>query len=318
MRTLDATGKTIDEAIFNGLHELDLSIDEVEIDIVQHETKGVLGIGARPAIVRLIEREPEQIVIPEYLTDAERMRSGERSGPRSDRRPPRRDDRGPRPQGQDRRPRPDGARPQQPRQDGARPPRDGGSNERNRRDANHGARREDYPPMPPKPTVEYTQEATEGNAAADFLTGMLKHMGIEAQVLANVSEEGIKLRIDSASMGILIGHRGETLDAIQYLCSLHVNRARKETGYTRVTIDTEGYRDKREETLVRLARKVASQVRSTGRPRTLEPMNPYERRVLHATLQSSPYVTTYSEGEEPNRRVVVAPRGMDDRVEQSR
>ena len=311
MRTLNATGKTIDEAIFNGLHEMDLSIDEVEIDILQHEARGVLGIGSKPAIVRLIEREPEQIVIPEYLTDAERMRSGERSGPRNDRRPPRRDDRSPRPQ--DSRPRQEGGRPQQPR-----PPRENGYQDRSRRDDSRGARRDDYEPMPQKAAVEYTQEATEGNEAADFLTGMLKCMGIEAQVLANVSEEGIKLRIDSASMGILIGHRGETLDAIQYLCSLHINRARKETGYTRVTIDTEGYRDKREETLVRLARKVASQVRSTGKPRTLEPMNPYERRVLHATLQSSPYVTTYSEGEEPNRRVVVAPKGKDERAEHSR
>lgn len=306
MRTFEANGKTIDEAIFNGLRELDLSIDEVEIDIVQHETKGVLGIGAKPAIVRLIEREPEQIVIPDYLTDADRARAGERSGPRRER-GPRRDERAPRPQ-QDRRPPRDEARPQTPRPDGAR--REAPRDNRPRRD-DRPERREDSAPMPAKPQVAYSLEAAEGNAAADFLTGMLKLMGIEAQVLANVSEEGMKLRIDSAAMGILIGHRGETLDAIQYLCSLHVNRTRKETGYIRVTIDTEGYRDKREETLVRLARKVASQVRSTGRARTLEPMNPYERRVLHATLQNHPYVTTYSEGEEPNRRVIVAPKGRE-------
>ena len=79
MRILEASGKTIDEAIFNGLKELEVSIDEVEIDIVQHETKGLLGIGAKPAIVRLIEREPEQIVIPDYLTDADRVRTGSRS-----------------------------------------------------------------------------------------------------------------------------------------------------------------------------------------------------------------------------------------------
>lgn len=306
MRTFEANGKTIDEAIFNGLRELDLSIDEVEIDIVQHETKGVLGIGAKPAIVRLIEREPEQIVIPDYLTDADRARAGERSGPRRER-GPRRDERAPRPQ-QDRRPPRDEARPQTPRPDGAR--REAPRDNRPRREG-RPENREDSFPMPAKPQVAYSLEAAEGNAAADFLTGMLKLMGIEAQVLANVSEEGMKLRIDSAAMGILIGHRGETLDAIQYLCSLHVNRTRKETGYTRVTIDTEGYRGKREETLVRLARKVASQVRSTGRARTLEPMNPYERRVLHATLQSHPYVTTYSEGEEPNRRVIVAPKGRE-------
>ena len=133
-------------------------------------------------------------------------------------------------------------------------------------------------------------------------------MGVEATLLLAQQEEGIRIRIDSATMGILIGHRGETLDALQYLTSLVVNRNRKEEGYTRVTLDTEDYRDKREETLTRLARKIASQVKASGRARTLEPMNPYERRVLHSALQNNPYVTTHSEGEEPNRRVVITPK----------
>lgn len=166
--------------------------------------------------------------------------------------------------------------------------------------------------MPPKEEINYTAEAAADCDAAKFLKELLAKMGVEAEILANVSDDGIKLRIDTDEMGILIGHRGETLDSIQYLTSLHINRTRKESGYTRVTIDTEGYRDKREETLTRLARKVASQVRSTGRARTMEPMNPYERRVLHATLQANPYVTTFSEGEEPNRRVVIAPKTRDE------
>jgi len=189
-----------------------------------------------------------------------------------------------------------------------------GQRPRERRDRRREGERRDRrekreEPVFPREVIDYTAEAAEGNAAAEFLKGLLAKMGVEAEVLANVTEEGIRLRIDSNSMGILIGHRGETLDAIQYLTSLSINRSRKETGYTRVTIDTEGYRDKREETLTRLARKIASQVKATGRARTLEPMNPYERRVLHATLQNHPYVTTYSEGEEPNRRVVIAPKG---------
>ena len=179
----------------------------------------------------------------------------------------------------------------------------------NRRERSNRREREE---QSAKPKIEYTLEAAENNEAAQFLREMLRLMNIDAQVLANVSEEdGVRLRIESSGMGVLIGHRGETLDAIQYLTSLHVNRSRKEHGFTRITVDTEGYRDRREETLARLARKVASQVRSTGRARTLEPMNPYERRVLHATLQNNPYVTTYSEGEEPNRRVVIAPKGRE-------
>lgn len=325
MRTIEASGKTIDEAIFKGLKELEVSIDEVEIDIVQHETKGILGIGAKPAIVKLTEREPEQIVIPDYMNEAER-----RANRRREDRPRR--DRGNR---RDERPH----REDKPRRSGeaaeakeetvtvaeeisengevreeiveevseVRPPR----RERNNRRERSNRRERDE--QSAKPKIEYTLEAAENNEAAQFLREMLRLMNIDAQVLANVSEEdGVRLRIESSGMGVLIGHRGETLDAIQYLTSLHVNRSRKEHGFTRITVDTEGYRDRREETLARLARKVASQVRSTGRARTLEPMNPYERRVLHATLQNNPYVTTYSEGEEPNRRVVIAPKGREE------
>ena len=317
MRTLEATGKSIDEAIFNGLRELQISIDEVEIDIIQQETKGVFGIGAKPAIVRLIEREPEEVVIPDYIANKDKPRERR---PRREAREmqPREDaqalqDEAGNPEAEQRfAAEQEGAQEQDQAQERAPRPR---RERRDNRDRRGRAKREkfDGTPVLPHETIDYTEEAAEGNAAADFLKGLLKAMGVEATVLANVSEEGIRLRIDSASMGILIGHRGETLDAIQYLTSLCINRTRKETGYTRVTIDTEGYRDKREETLTRLARKIASQVKATGRARTLEPMNPYERRVLHATLQNSPYVTTYSEGEEPNRRVVIAPKKREDR-----
>ena len=108
-------------------------------------------------------------------------------------------------------------------------------------------------------------------------------------------------------MGLLIGRRGETLDAMQYLVSLVANKGRKDDGYLRVTLDTEGYRSRREETLKRLARKNAVHVRQTGRPVSMEPMNPYERRILHSALQGFTGVTTHSEGEEPNRHVVITP-----------
>ena len=153
------------------------------------------------------------------------------------------------------------------------------------------------------------QQVHKGNQAADFVKGLLERMHVDGTVLANVGEDGVRLYIDKSTMGMLIGHRGETLDAMQYLTSLAVNRNRKQDGYTRISIDTEGYREKREETLARLAKRIANQVKATGRPRTLEPMNPYERRVLHATLQNNPYVATRSEGEEPNRRVVIFPKG---------
>ena len=319
MRTLEATGKSIDEAIFNGLRELQISIDEVEIDIIQQETKGVFGIGAKPAIVRLIEREPEKIVIPDYVANKDMPR--ERRERRDNRERRDRREREPRPP---RTPRAEaGQEPAEPSfaepteaeaasngsagaAEAAPRERRERRDNRERRDRNRG-RRENYDSTPvlPREEINYSAEAAEGNAAADFLKGLLAAMGVEATVLASITEEGIRLRIDSASMGILIGHRGETLDAIQYLTSLCINRSRKETGYTRVTIDTEGYRDKREETLTRLARKIASQVKATGRARTLEPMNPYERRIIHSTIGAMQGVRSESKGEGADRRVVI-------------
>ena len=298
-RTIDATGRSIDEAIFNGLKELEISIDEVEIDIIQQESKGILGIGAKPAIVRLTEREPEDVVMPEYLNPENQRRE------RSDRREKRdRRDR------RDRRERTESAESAQ-AEEAAEPAAESAevSEERPRRERRDRRRKGDRERNdrrePKEPPEGFTEEAAEGNPAAEFLKGLLQHMNVEGTVLAKAEDEGIRLYIDKSTMGMLIGHRGETLDAMQYLTSLAVNRNRKQEGYTRVSIDTEGYREKREETLARLARKIAGQVKATGRSRTLEPMNPYERRVLHATLQNHPHVATRSEGEEPNRRVVI-------------
>ena len=322
MRTIEASGKTIDEAIFNGLKELEVSIDEVEIDIVQHETKGILGIGAKPAIVKLTEREPEQIVVPDYMNEAERRANRRREEmprlTRRDERPhredkPRRSEEAAEAKEETITVAEEISENGEVREEIAEEVSEVRSPRRERNNRRERSNRREREEQSAKPKIEYTLEAAENNEAAQFLREMLRLMNIDAQVLANVSEEdGVRLRIESSGMGVLIGHRGETLDAIQYLTSLHVNRSRKEHGFTRITVDTEGYRDRREETLARLARKVASQVRSTGRARTLEPMNPYERRVLHATLQNNPYVTTYSEGEEPNRRVVIAPKGREE------
>ncbi|HWS28828.1 MAG TPA: RNA-binding cell elongation regulator Jag/EloR [Clostridia bacterium] len=320
MRSIEASGKSVDEAIFKGLAELDTSIDEVEIEIVQQETKGVFGLGAKPAVVKLTEREPEEIVLPEYIKNPQGRRES-RGFEREPRRERNFEQRPPRPD-QPRRnegPRVDAAaaslearlaEPQesapyfdQPRPD--RPRSDRGRNDRSpRRDQD----RQSEMPQEFKEKINYTEEAAEGNRAADFLKGVVSRMGVDAKILAAQDADGLKLYIDSETMGILIGHRGETLDALQYLASLCLNRNRKEEGYLRVNIDTEDYREKREQTLTRLARRLASQVKATGKPRTLEPMNPYERRVLHATLQNNPYVTTHSEGEEPNRRVIITPK----------
>lgn len=140
--------------------------------------------------------------------------------------------------------------------------------------------------------------------AENFLTDVLKSMNMDAEV--KLKDENNEMRIDliGPNMGLLIGYRGETLDSLQYLVSLVVNKNHDEE-YKRVILDTENYRAKREETLKRLASKIAYKVRVSGRLLKLEPMNPYERRIIHSTLQNDTYVYTFSEGEEPYRRVVV-------------
>ncbi|MPN11622.1 hypothetical protein SDC9_158926 [bioreactor metagenome] len=165
------------------------------------------------------------------------------------------------------------------------------------------------PPRPapaPVPVSEY--QPVTGTSAQSFLTEVFGILGMEVDVNAFAHEELLRLELKGDSMGLLIGRRGETLDALQYLTNLVVNRGDED--YTKVTIDIENYRAKREEALVALAGKVAGKVLKNKKSITLEPMNPYERRIIHSTLQNVEGVTTASVGSEPSRRVVVSPEGQ--------
>ncbi|MBQ8001915.1 MAG: protein jag [Clostridia bacterium] len=144
---------------------------------------------------------------------------------------------------------------------------------------------------------------TESNIET-YLLNILEKMGIEANLDVKENEGNLDIEISGDMMGVVIGRRGDTLDALQYLCSLVYNKNRDD--YVRVNLDTENYRAKREETLVNLAKKIAGTVSRTGRSITLEPMNPNERRIIHSTLQSYDYINTYSIGEDPNRKIVVS------------
>ncbi|SFQ25958.1 spoIIIJ-associated protein [Caldicoprobacter faecalis] len=137
----------------------------------------------------------------------------------------------------------------------------------------------------------------------EFLSRVLELMGIEAKIEITEEESQIMVKLSGQNMGLVIGRRGETLDALQYITNLAVNRNKSD--YKRIIIDTEEYRSKREETLRKLAKRLANKVQRTKKSIVLEPMNPYERRIIHSTLQNHPYVTTYSEGEEPYRKVVI-------------
>lgn len=268
-RTIEIEGKTIDEAIFLGLEQLKLSFDEVEIFILEEGSKGFFGIGNKPAKVRLEERDEELVMPKEASKPQVRPQSKAEARPSFSNSAPRNNMRST-PQREDRR------REEQPS--------------------------EDFSAQP----YFATDAVFVQNDATEFLQGLVEKMGIAGTVKAVETDNGLLINIEGDNMGALIGYRGETLDALQYLTSLIHNKDKEE--YCRVTLDTENYRKKREQTLVRLAKRLAGKVQHSGSKVTLEPMNPFERRVIHFALQDDRFVTTYSEGEEPNRRIIIAPK----------
>lgn len=154
--------------------------------------------------------------------------------------------------------------------------------------------------------VKVTHEETEKDAAYKFLRDILNAMDVKSEIKIKQKAECLYIDLIGPRMGIIIGRRGQTLDSLQYLVSLAINKGKGKDEYVRVVLDTENYRKKREETLIRLANRLADRVVKGNRKMELEPMNPYERRVIHSTLQNYPGVITYSEGEEPNRKVIIA------------
>ncbi len=150
----------------------------------------------------------------------------------------------------------------------------------------------------------YVSESPAENAK-NFITDVLNAMGIEVTVTADFDGDVVNVNLDGDNMGVVIGKRGDTLDSIQYLTSLVVNQRSED--YIKVSIDTENYREKREEALIALAKRLAGKVARTGKKFALEPMNPYERRIIHSSLQDNEDVTTFSVGQEPYRKVVIAP-----------
>ena len=317
MSAYESTGKTVEEAVSEGLKKLGLSIGEVQVDILEEGSKGLFGLfGSKTARVRLTVKEEErsETVFADSLSsyDAERRAPKKAEKPAE---PAKAVPQAPRevPQAPkaERAPKPD--KPQRPARlkvdsvEQAPKAERGPRPERIEKPARAPkAEKPALSRMPSEPAVPAEQrdpQSDEGKVQA-FLQELTRLMGLEISVHVHTDEEGnIRVSMQGDTLGILIGRRGETLDALQYLTSLHINRGRQE--YTRVTLDSEGYRAKREDALVRLANRMANRAQRTGRKVSLEPMNPYERRILHSALQGHEGISTHSEGEEPNRHVVI-------------
>ncbi|NLX83335.1 MAG: KH domain-containing protein [Clostridiales bacterium] len=308
MKSFEASGRTVEEAISAGLAENGLSIGDVKVEILEEGSKGLFGLfGSREARVRLTFTE--ETIAHSDAVDVFKDSLAETPAPRSK---PARPAAQPAVKAEPKQREPQPKR--EPRQKkeadtpAEKPSRTRKPREKKQQDKKPEAIAAPYVREERQLTQVDTVDADSpaGGIAQAFMKELTTLMGLEIDISVALDADGhIFLTLQGDPQGILIGRRGETLDALQYLTSLKVNRTREE--YVRVTIDSEGYREKREEALVRLANRMANRARKTGRRVAMEPMNPYERRIFHSALQAASGIATHSEGEEPNRHIVITP-----------
>ena len=299
-KTLVASGKTIDLAIESALSQLGLDRDSVSVQVLQQAKSGFLGFGAQPAKVQVTYEAPDPV--PEApkvaLSSASRKAKPAASRPEAPMPAPAKAEpvkpAEPRAEAPKAEPVKE-AKPEAPKAQRPKAPREQRREPREPREPKAPAVPKEYAPVEPG-SVEEKIEV--------FLTGLLEHM--DSKAVPHCWKEGgnaYQVELVGEDLGYLIGRRGDTLDAIQHLCNYAVNR--EVEGHIRVNVDAESYRQKREESLRRYARKKAQQVLKARRRTTLEPMNAYERHVIHAALQDMENITTHSTGVEPNHCVVI-------------
>ena len=310
MKEFEVSARTIEEAISQGLEQLGVSISDVTVDVLEEGSKGLFGLfGSRPAKVKLTlkgDEATDEDMARAILADAMKEEAPkEKKQPKQEKPAEKKQEpkKAKMPK-QEKAPKTEEAKAEaeaKPEQAQAEAKAEKPAKARKPREKKEPKERPEPKEIVP---AEQADRSTAAGKAQEFLQNLTKLMNVPVSVAVATDEEGnVRVNMEGDTLGILIGRRGETLDALQYLTSLQVNKG--QNNYTRVTLDTEGYRAKREDALVRLANRMANQAQRTGRKVSLEPMNPYERRILHSALQDHPAVTTHSEGEEPNRHVVI-------------
>ena len=263
------SAKTLDDAITEALVQLGVTSDRLDYIVVEKGSEGFLGIGRKQAVIkarRKQEEKPVEEVVKEEPKVEEPVKESVKTEKKAEKKPV--------------------------------------------KEHSHARKqaREEKPEVKSAPKKEAELAKVEPQTietCEKFIYDVMNAMGMEdVKVTSVVDEEGaLSINMEGSSMGILIGKRGQTLDSLQYLTNRVANKM--QDGYVRVKLDTEDYRRRRKETLENLAKNIASKVKRTRKTVSLEPMNPYERRIIHSALQSDPAVSTHSEGEEPYRRVVV-------------
>lgn len=268
--SIRVSAKTLDDAITEALIQLGVTSDRLEYEVIEKGSAGFLGIGMKQAVIEAWKKE-EKKEEPAAEESAEETVSESVAQKEEN------------------------AVEKTEKEDTLK---DSLSVEKEAENTDTAAEKVKEQPVLAK-VEEQTIQAVE-----QFVKDTLNAMSMEVEITTSIDEDGaLCVDMKGEHMGILIGKRGQTLDALQYLANRVANK--HQSGYVRVKLDTENYRARREETLKHLAKNIAHKVKRNRRPVVLEPMNPYERRIIHSALQSDPYVTTHSEGEEPYRKVVV-------------
>ena len=309
MRQYEASAKTKEEAIELGLQELGVSIGDVDVLVVEEGSKGLFGLfGSRPVKVRLTVKDSEEDPLGDLLEEKNEKKpekktekKPEKPEKKAEKKP---EEKKPAVKAEEKKPETKKTSEKKPEKKTAEQKTErSGEDPEDKPEDKPEIRTLEKPEITMIPADQLDKESPAG-VAKEFLGELTRLMGVDVTIDMGTDAEGnVYGFMQGDTLGILIGRRGETLDALQYLTSLKVNRGRD--SYTRVTLDTENYRAKREDTLIRLANRMANRALRTGRKVSLEPMNPYERRIIHFALQQNEGVTTHSEGDEPNRHVVI-------------
>ena len=291
------TGKTIDEAKANAVAQLGLDADSFSYQVIQLPKSGFLGFGAQPAKIEVSYEVPD----PQPEAPKVALSSASRSKPKAPKKPEAPKAEAPKAEAPKAAPVKEDAKPAAPKAEEAPKPE--------KKERRENREKKPQPPKAPKEPKEPKVYAVAEPGSVEekieqFIAGLLEHMGSKA-VPHCWKEEGNTYQVElvGEDLGYLIGRRGDTLDAIQHLANYSINRGVE--GHIRINVDAESYREKREESLRRYAVKKAQQVLKMRRRTTLEPMNAYERHVIHAALQDMDNITTHSTGVEPNRCVVI-------------
>lgn len=255
MDYIEVKAKTIDDAITDALVQLGITSDQLDYEVIEKGSAGILGLGRKDAVIKARKK----VIVPEKKAEPVVEKKVEAPTSKKEAAPVAKEEK---------------------------------------------VEKTEKAPAPAKAPVMIDFASLE-KSVKEFLSQVFAAMELEVEILTKVDEENkvIDVEFKGPEMGMLIGKRGQTLDSLQYLTNLAVNK--QSDSYIKVKLDTEDYRKRRKETLENLAKNIAYKVKRTKRPVSLEPMNPFERRVIHSALQNDKYVSTHSEGEEPYRHVVV-------------